>query len=1833
MYQTLVAPGVNQAFDVLNPTGSASSNFDGSGDLPELTESSTSLRYRDDYQMMTSNVLYSVTGGLAYVTGTYHPFGNNGTAGNVNNGSDTALNSDLNTNGVGITASQLYQYLTTASDHLPVVADYTIPSPPALQSIQTVFIILEENQNWASISGNAACPYINSSLLPMASYARQYYNPPGNHPSLPNYLWLEAGTNFGVTADGDPSSYSQTSTNHLVTLLKNAGISWTSYQEDISGTVCPLTAVSQYAPKHNPMVYFDDVTNTNTPGSAYCIANVRPFTELAGDLQSNVVTRYNFITPNLCNDMHGNTGCLTGNALITAGDTWLSNNIPIIMNSQAYSNNGVIFVTWDEGEGGDGPIGMIVISPLAKGGGYSNTIYYTHSSTLLTMQEIFNVGPLLGDAANATDLSDLFTFGAQLAVSPASGFTSSGVIGGPFSPSNQTYTISNTGGVPMVWSVTNSSNWLTLSPTSGTLAASAHTSMTVSINANANSLSSGSYSDTVAFLTSNGSGNTTEPVSLTISNVYGQLTVSPSSGFVSGGPPGGPFNPISQTYTLSNTGGASLNWTATNSAAWLTLSATSGSLGPAPARTSPPPLMPAPTACRPAGTRTRSDSPTPRMEPVIRRASVNFNIGNFGFYDNFATFSSGNLVGQQNWTQLGGISGLPVQITSGQAAFPGGQTANNQTPYKNFALTNETVFYGLTLTVTNAPATNAAPSFAVLYTGTNATGSADFRLTAESPNSAKTNYLLGVRVTGSQSDPYVFGATGLSYGTQYCVIVQAVAGGTNGIMYVNPTSGNLGAQTQYAKDTVVSGPSTVGSFAISQLDSGTIPGVGGMIGKVAIGDNFATVYTELLGAPAASFTASPTNGAAPLAVTFTDTSSGGTNWSWTFGDGGTTNLATNVVVYTYNTVGVYSVTEIVSGAGGSGTDTVANCITVSLPPPVASFTATPTSGAAPLSVNFTDQSSGATGWAWAFGDNNTSSSENPSDIYVNPGTYTVQEIVTGNGGSGTDTVTNMISVYDPFAWWQQAYGITNCALCAANASYTGDGMSNTNKFMAGFNPTNAAAYLHVISIVEQLATGNTNVVVTYLGANGDSSYTPGIASRTNVMDYTTGDANGGFMNSGWQDTGQTNILSGGNGSGTITSMTDTAIPGARRTGITACACCYRNAALQQVILMRSIRYCRVAAIGMSVLFTALAAQAQLVKVMEYDASQEIGANTNPTPQSAAFTRVIAYQQPDIVCFSELNDGSSAATVGAGVINWVTNNLASTFGTKTGVTFWVYIASVGDGFNRNGEISRYPIVSGTTYSDAGGGFADLRGMDSIKIQLSGTNTFQIFHAQLKAGGGTLDTNSNCERKQAEAATDATNMMYWASTNQYPYVWTCDCNEDEDPRDAGYTAPYTTPECPLSSTYHPVTTIEQVGGVVDYTPTTLDGVWRTWSTTQTAGQPSDMFDRILAATNRLAPASGLVFSTFDWAAHGLYTNASPQNLVTDSYTADDHFDVLVTYSFPTSATNFSVSPTSFTVTGNPGGPFTPSSQACVLTNFDTIPLFWSVTNQTGWLSISSPVGNLGAGLGTNITASITAAANSLAAGTYTDTITFSNTATGVSLPVGVTLTVGTPPVANFTASPTNGAAPLSVNFTDRSSGVTGWAWAFGDGNTSSSQNPSDIYVSPGSYTVQLIVTGNGGSATDRVVNAINVYDPFAWWQLQYFGSTNNTANTAPGGDYTGTGMSNTNKFLAGFNPTNAAAYLHVISVVDQLVAGNTNIVVTYLGPNGDNSYRPGITSRTNVLDYMTGDANGGFMNSGWQDTGQTNILSGGNGSGTITSMTDAAIPGAPTNRYYRVRVLLP
>jgi PKD repeat protein len=160
-------------------------------------------------------------------------------------------------------------------------------------------------------------------------------------------------------------------------------------------------------------------------------------------------------------------------------------------------------------------------------------------------------------------------------------------------------------------------------------------------------------------------------------------------------------------------------------------------------------------------------------------------------------------------------------------------------------------------------------------------------------------------------------------------------------------------------------------------------------------------------APTASFTATPTTGTAPLAVNFTDTSSGSpASWAWTFGDGGTSTSPSPS--HTYTATGTFTAT--LTATNSQGSTSASRTIIVNQPSaPTASFTASPTTGTAPLIVNFTDTSSGSpTSWAWTFGDGGTSNSPSPSHTYTATGTFTAT--LTATNGLGSTSASRTITV-------------------------------------------------------------------------------------------------------------------------------------------------------------------------------------------------------------------------------------------------------------------------------------------------------------------------------------------------------------------------------------------------------------------------------------------------------------------------------------------------------------------------------------------------------------------------------------------------------------------------------------------------------------------------------------------------------------------------------------------------------------------------------------------------------------------------------------------------------
>lgn len=362
------------------------------------------------------------------------------------------------------------------------------------QTVGDVFVIDMENHNFTQpagqtspqqIKGNAAAPYLNRLITPgspdaaQTSWASAYHNvlatPSGNnphiHPSEPNYIWQEGGSNYGVTSDyapyQDPNGnvFSQP---NLSGLIQNSGQSWKSYQEDTdlltnssgqltsvvapqSQWTVPLTNSSgtsasyinayngsnqyNFATKHDGQLFYTatnggTTTTPNTSTSNPEVSHYAPLQQLSNDLALNTVGRYNLITPDQYNDAHNAlTGGFTYNGVhytgdsanIAQGDNFLSILVPQIMASQAYKNNGAIMIWWDETEGGDSApytLDETLISPLAKGNAYQSTLNYTHSSDVKTLQEIFGVaapgGGFLGDAntPGTNDLSDMFVPGA-----------------------------------------------------------------------------------------------------------------------------------------------------------------------------------------------------------------------------------------------------------------------------------------------------------------------------------------------------------------------------------------------------------------------------------------------------------------------------------------------------------------------------------------------------------------------------------------------------------------------------------------------------------------------------------------------------------------------------------------------------------------------------------------------------------------------------------------------------------------------------------------------------------------------------------------------------------------------------------------------------------------------------------------------------------------------------------------------------------------------------------------------------------------------------------------------------------------------------------------------------------------------------------------------------------------------------------------------------------------------------------------------------------------------------------------------------------------------------
>jgi phospholipase C len=308
-----------------------------------------------------------------------------------------------------------------------------------------VVIAVLENESASTTWGAGSVAHYINSLVPRGVFASQYYAT--GHVSLDNYIAMVSGQPASPLTGSDCAAVSlwtcvqgqqlYSSGRNLADQLEAKGLTWKEYA-DGTPTPCfhgsysptslspdPYQGNSQkppakdYADRHNPFVYFKDIIEN----PLRCAAHVRPFTDLVGDLATNTLPAFSFITPDTCHDGH-DSPCSNGQpgGLVSA-DKWFSQNIPALLD-YLWAHNGLLVITSDESSVGDlsgccsggplgllpgfgGRIGLLALSPKLTPGRTVET-KYDHMSLLRTIEDSFGITEYLNNAARATAMTELF---------------------------------------------------------------------------------------------------------------------------------------------------------------------------------------------------------------------------------------------------------------------------------------------------------------------------------------------------------------------------------------------------------------------------------------------------------------------------------------------------------------------------------------------------------------------------------------------------------------------------------------------------------------------------------------------------------------------------------------------------------------------------------------------------------------------------------------------------------------------------------------------------------------------------------------------------------------------------------------------------------------------------------------------------------------------------------------------------------------------------------------------------------------------------------------------------------------------------------------------------------------------------------------------------------------------------------------------------------------------------------------------------------------------------------------------------------------------------------
>ena len=801
-------------------------------------------------------------------------------------------------------------------------------------------------------------------------------------------------------------------------------------------------------------------------------------------------------------------------------------------------------------------------------------------------------------------------------------------------------------------------------------------------------------------------------------------------------------------------------------------------------------------------------------------------------------------------------------------------------------------------------------------------------------------------------------------------------------------------------------------------------------------NNFVTVNTT----PVAGFTSS-VNG---TTATFTNTSTNATSYSWNFGDGGNS-MSTNPT-HTYATDGVYTV--VLSATNACGTVTSSQTVTI-VTPPVAGFSANNTSGCAPLTVQFTNQSSAnATTFAWSFpgGNPSTSAAQNPSVTYATAGTYNVSLTVSNSAGSNTSTQTNYITVNTvPLAGFSSSVNgtmatFTNTSTNATSYSWNfGDGGTSTatnpthnyatdgvyTVILSATNPCGTVTSTHTVTIVTPPSasfsanntTGCAPLAVQFNNLSSANATTwawtfPGgspstsTAQNPNVTYSTPGNFN------------VTLIASNSAGSDTTTLTNYIHVQGPPATSFTV-------------------------AINVYVAnFTNTTTNGTSYNWNFGDGGNSTNANPSHTyAGDGTYTVVLTATGPcgtstatqQVVISSLPVAGFSAAqTSGCAPFTVQFQDQSS-----SNTTSWSWSFPGGSPAT---STAKNPSV---TYSTPGTYNVSLTASNPLGMNTA-TQTNYITVGQVPTAGFSSTTNG--------LTANFTN----SSSGATSYSWNFGDSQTSTQANPSHT--YAT-----DGNYTVVLTATNACGSVTSTQTVVA------FTLPTAGFNANVTSGCAPLTVQFGDQSSANAQTFAWSFSGGTPSSSTAENPTVVYNTAGVYTVTLTVSNPTGQ-NTSTQTNYITVNTTPTAGFTTSMVGTTVTFNNTS------TNATSYLW---NFGDGGTSTQTNPSHTYTTD------GVYDVTLTATN-ACG-SKTVNGQFTIVTPPTAGFSAAQTGGCAPLEMTFNNESSAnATSFSWSFPGGTpaTSTQENPTVTYNVAGTYTVTLTVTNAAGNDTYTLTDYVTV-----------------------------------------------------------------------------------------------------------------------------------------------------